>query len=102
MKDHFQATFDATMASAASKATGTGAAASVAGWAVGSDVGVWAGIVIGSLGLLIKWYYEMKSDRRAAEADRRAEEVHRAQMRAVWGDLKDKPADNLDRAEGGR
>lgn len=59
---------DVTVASVASKATGTGSAVTVVGWLTSSDFGMWAGIVIGVGGLIINWYYRRKTDRREAEA----------------------------------
>ena len=59
-----QATFDATMAAAGSKATYTGAGATVAGWLLSSEFGVLVGVLIGVAGLLINWYYKHQQDKR--------------------------------------
>ena len=79
MNEHANATAEAAVAYAASKAPATGSVVTVAGWATDSNFGMWAGIVIGVLGLLINTYYKRKSDRRA-------EEAHQAQMRSLKED----------------
>lgn len=53
---------------AANKIVGTGSAVTVVSWASSSDFGVWAGILIGVVGLAINLYYKRKSDKRASEA----------------------------------
>lgn len=55
---------DATIAAAGSKATYTGAGASVIGWLTSSEAGVVFGIVLGVCGLLVNWYYKRKQDLR--------------------------------------
>lgn len=62
---------DTAASAVASKTTMVGSTVTVAGWATHSDFGMWAGIVIGVLGLVVNFYYRFKSDRRAAEAHRR-------------------------------
>lgn len=57
-----------TIAAAADKATWTGSAGSVLGWMTSSAFGMWAGIVIGVLGLVVNWYFKRKGDRRSQEA----------------------------------
>lgn len=59
---------EASVASLASKATGTGSAVTVVGWLTSSNFGMWMGILIGVAGLLVNWHYKRKSDRRANEA----------------------------------
>ncbi len=67
-----QATVDATMAAIGSKATYTGASASVLGWMISSEFGVIFGLFLGVAGLGINWYYRHKEDKRQqAEHDRR-------------------------------
>jgi hypothetical protein len=67
-----QATFEATMAAAGSKATYTGAGASVMGWVLSSEFGVLFGVFLGLGGLVINWYYKYKEDKRQQqEHDRR-------------------------------
>lgn len=67
-----QATFEATMAAAGSKATYTGAGASVMGWVLSSEFGVFIGLMLGLGGFGINWYYKHKEDKRQqAEHDRR-------------------------------
>jgi len=68
--DH--ATLDATLAAAGSKATYTGASASVVAWFLSSEFGMLAGLGIGIAGLGVNWYYKHKEDRRRqAEHDKR-------------------------------
>lgn len=64
MKDNTMTAHETTMAAIGSKATYTGASTSVVGWILSSEFGVFAGIVIGAVGLLINWYYKAKQDRR--------------------------------------
>lgn len=77
MKEHpvqqeTQATIDATMAAVGSKATYTGASASVLGWMISSEFGVLFGLFLGVAGLCINWFYKHKEDKRQqAEHDRR-------------------------------
>lgn len=59
-----QAAFDATMAAAGSKATYTGAGASILGWVMSSEFGILVGLLLGVGGFLINWYYRHKQDRR--------------------------------------
>lgn len=60
------------MAAAGSKATYTGAGASVMGWVLSSEFGVLFGVFLGLGGLAINWYYKHKEDRRQQqEHDRR-------------------------------
>ncbi len=65
-------TVDATMAALGSKATYTGAGASIMGWMLSSEFGVLIGLLLGVGGFLINWYYKAKEDRRQQrEHDRR-------------------------------
>lgn len=67
-----QAAFDASMAAVGSKATYTGASASILSWFLSSEFGVLMGILIGVVGLGLNWYYKHKEDRRRqAEHDKR-------------------------------
>jgi hypothetical protein len=70
MKDQVHGTVEAAVASISSKAPAAGSVVTVGGWATGSDFGMWVGIAIGVLGLLISTYYKRKRDRRAEEAHR--------------------------------
>lgn len=79
-----QTAFEATMASTGSKATYGGAGATVLGGVMSSELGVFVGIVVGLVGLIINWYYKHKQDRR--------EEIeHERRMRAIsqFGDIDD-------------
>jgi hypothetical protein len=72
MTPEHQATFEATMAAAGSKATYTGAGTSVMGWVLSSEFGVLFGVFLGLGGLAINWYYKHKEDKRQQqEHDRR-------------------------------
>jgi hypothetical protein len=59
-----QATVDATLAAFGSKATYTGASASVLGWMLSSEFGVIFGLLLGVGGFAINWYYRHKEDQR--------------------------------------
>jgi hypothetical protein len=59
-----QHTFDATMAAVGSKATYTGAGASVLGWMLSSEFGILMGLLLGVGGFAVNWYYRAKEDKR--------------------------------------
>ena len=66
------AAIDATLASAGSKATYTGATTSILGWVLSSEFGILFGIMLGLGGFIVNWYYKHKQDRREQEEhDRR-------------------------------
>lgn len=72
MSDATTHTVDTTMAAIGSKATYTGAGASILGWLMSSQAGILFGILIGVGGFLVNWYYRHKEDkRRQEEHDRR-------------------------------
>lgn len=72
MSSTHDATLEATLAAAGSKATYTGASASVVSWFLSSEFGMLMGIFIGVTGLCVNWYYKHKEDqRRQAEHERR-------------------------------
>lgn len=72
MADTTTPTIDATMAAIGSKATYTGAGASIVGWLTSSQAGIMFGILLGVGGFLVNWYYRHKEDKRQqAEHDRR-------------------------------
>ena len=59
-----QTTIEMTLASAGSKATYTGAGASVMSWVLSSEFGILFGLVLGIAGFALNWYYKHKHDRR--------------------------------------
>jgi hypothetical protein len=70
------ASIDATIASAASKTTYTGASVTLGGWLVSSEAAVLVGIVLGVAGFAVNLYFRSR-------ADAREEAEHRARMRAM-------------------
>lgn len=64
MSDPTTQTVDATLAAIGSKATYTGAGASILGWMMSSQAGIFFGIILGVGGFLVNWYYRAKEDRR--------------------------------------
>ena len=77
LKNHVaQQTLDATIASAASKTTYTGASVTLGGWLVSSEAAVLFGIVLGLAGFAVNLYFRHR-------ADAREEREHRARMRAL-------------------
>lgn len=64
----FQTTIETTVTATAQKATMLGSAGTLVGWATSSDIAVWAGILIGVLGLLINWWFKRRHDKRAEAA----------------------------------
>ena len=55
---------DATAATLGSKAAYTGASTAVGGWLLSSEFGVFAGLLIGVLGLLTNLYFQHRRDKR--------------------------------------
>lgn len=71
MNSNHQAISDATMAAMGSKATYTGASASVVSWFLSSQFGMLMGILIGLAGLAINWYYKHREDKRRQDEHER-------------------------------
>lgn len=71
-------TIDATMAAIGTKATYTGAGVSGLGWFLSNEFFGLAGVIIGTVGLLITWYYKHKADvRHTREHDLRVDMLRR-------------------------
>jgi len=67
-----QATLEASLAAAGSKATYTGASTSVVAWFLSSEFGVLFGILLGVAGLAVNWFYRHRQDKREqAEHEKR-------------------------------
>ena len=64
MKPETVDAIDATMAAVGTKATYTGVGVSGLGWFLSNEFFGLAGIMIGTAGFLITWYYKHKADRR--------------------------------------
>lgn len=72
MKPESQATVEAAIAAAGSKATYGGASTTVVSWLLSSEFGMLMGILIGLGGLCVNWYYRHKQDKRdQAEHEKR-------------------------------
>ncbi|MGA0889231.1 MAG: holin [bacterium] len=72
MKPESQATVEAAIAAAGSKATYGGASTTVVSWLLSSEFGMLMGILIGLGGLGVNWYYRHKQDKRdQAEHEKR-------------------------------
>lgn len=72
MKPESQATVEAAIAAAGSKATYGGASTTVVSWFLSSEFGMLMGILIGLGGLGVNWYYRHKQDKRdQAEHEKR-------------------------------
>lgn len=78
--DEKSTTIDAAIAAAGSKATYTGAGTSLLAWMTSSEAGVVIGIVIGVVGLIVNVYFKIREDRRK-------QEEHETQMRAIRGEF---------------
>ena len=76
MKSETVDAIDATMAAVGTKATYTGVGVSGLGWFLSNEFFGLAGILIGTAGLLITWYYKHKADRRHMHEERRRHEEH--------------------------
>ena len=59
-----QETLETTAVAMANKATFAGSAVSVLGGLTESQIGLWAGILIGFAGLAVNWYFKRKADKR--------------------------------------
>jgi len=79
LHEHTVDTVASSVASVASKATYVGAGTSFIGWLATSEAGVVVGILLGVIGFVVNFYFKRREDRRQ-------QEVHDAQMRAIRGD----------------
>jgi hypothetical protein len=78
-----QSAIDATAATLGAKVAYTGATTTVGSWLLSSEFGVFAGLLIGVLGLLTNWYFQHRRDKREQmEHQRRMD-----QMASKRGDL---------------
>ena len=76
MKKEAADAIDATMAAIGTKATYTGAGVSGLGWFLSNEFFGLAGVIIGTVGLLITWFYKREANKRQAADDRRREAEH--------------------------
>lgn len=53
-------TIDATIAAVSSKTTYAGAGFTIGGWVISSEFAVLFGMVLGTAGFMINWYYKHK------------------------------------------
>lgn len=83
-----QETIDATVTSVSSKAAGAGSLVTVVSWWQSSNLGMWAGIAIGVLGLLVNWYYKHQGNKRADAA-------HNVRMRAIEAGISARAIDRM-------
>lgn len=78
MKSETVDAIDVTMAAVGTKATYTGVGVSGLGWFLSNEFFGLAGILIGTAGLLITWYYKHKADvRHTREHDLRVDMLRR-------------------------
>lgn len=75
---------ETTAATLGSKAAYTGASTAVGSWLLSSEFGVFAGLLIGVLGLLTNLFFQHKRDRR----EEREHERRMAHMQSKPGDLR--------------
>jgi len=59
-----QSAYEATIAAVGSKATYTGAGATIFAWMLSSEFGILLGILMGFGGFIVNWYYKHKQDKR--------------------------------------
>ena len=59
-----QTAFEATMATAGSKATFGGASTSIVSWMLSSEFGILFGLLLGLAGFIVNLYYKHKQDKR--------------------------------------
>lgn len=60
MNEATSQTIDATIVAASSKATYTGAGMTIGGWVLSSEFAVLFGMLIGTAGFIVNWYYKHK------------------------------------------
>ena len=94
-----QHAFDVAVAALSGKATYTGASVTIGGWLLSSEFAVLFGMVLGTLGLIVNFYYkrkltneEIKLKREAADRDR-IEHEHLMDMRERQMDLRERQLD---------
>lgn len=76
-----QEAIEAAIATTGSKATYTGAGASVVGWMLSNEFAVLVGLIVGVLGLVVNWWFKLKQDRREQAAhDLRMQELRDAML----------------------
>lgn len=86
MKSAATETLESSVIPLANKATVAGSVVTVFGGLTASDIGVYAGIVIGALGLVVSWYFKHQADKRDQADTRRYEEAHAAYMGRLKSD----------------
>lgn len=75
---------EATAATLGSKAAYTGASTAVGSWLLSSEFGVFAGLLIGVIGLLTNLFFQHRRDKR----EEREHERRMAHMQSKPGDLR--------------
>lgn len=72
MAPEHKATVDATISALSSKATYTGAGASIFGWFTSNEFALLTGVFVALAGFFLNWHYKHKEDkRRQIEHDHR-------------------------------
>jgi uncharacterized membrane protein len=84
---------ETAIAAAAQKVSFGGGTAAVFGGLTANDIAIFVGATVAILGLVVQWYYKRKADRREIEADRRATELHAAQLQALRDEANEYGAD---------
>lgn len=82
--EHARTTLDTAVATAASKATYTGAGMTIGGWLLSSEFAVLFGMLLGLFGFFVNWYYKAKiaaaEIKRLQDANEREKAEHLARM----------------------
>lgn len=73
------------MASVGSKATYTGAGMTISGWLLSSEFAVLVGMVLGTAGFAVNWYYKHKLTRIEIQLLKEQNERERAEHAARMG-----------------
>ena len=75
-KETIVQTLDATIGTAASKATYAGAGMTISGWLLSSEAAILIGIVVGVAGFAVNWFYKHREDKRQqAEHEARMSQI---------------------------
>lgn len=71
---------ESTVAAVANKVSYAGAGTAVYGGLSANELAAVGGFVVAVLSVFIQWFYKARADRRAARAEDRASELHRARL----------------------
>lgn len=83
MNEQIEIAQAAASASAATKATYAGSAATIGGWFLSNEFAVLFGIVLGAIGLWLQWHFKHKEYKLKEEYLRREHELRMVEHHAI-------------------